>query len=215
MLDLKARRRGGVRLRQQPPWPGGRPPRDGGGLRHPGLRAGVHPAALLQRRGPVPLGRALRRPGRHRGDRPAPCWRRSPGRTRSPAGSGRRASGSHFQGLPARICWLEYGERAEMGLRFNWLVRHGKVSAPIVIGRDHLDTGSVASPNRETEGMRDGSDAIADWPPAQRHAQHRVRGELGVAAPRRRCGDRVLDPRRHGGRRRRDRRQATAASSGC
>ncbi|HJR50379.1 MAG TPA: urocanate hydratase [Gemmatimonadales bacterium] len=69
-----------------------------------------------------------------------------------------------FQGLPARICWLEYGERAEMGQRFNWLVRQGKVSAPIVIGRDHLDTGSVASPNRETEGMRDGSDAIADWP---------------------------------------------------
>jgi urocanate hydratase len=70
----------------------------------------------------------------------------------------------HFQGLPARICWLEYGERAEMGLRFNWLVRNGKVKAPIVIGRDHLDTGSVASPNRETEAMRDGSDAIADWP---------------------------------------------------
>jgi urocanate hydratase len=70
----------------------------------------------------------------------------------------------HFQGLPARICWLEYGERAEMGLRFNWLVKHGKVEAPIVIGRDHLDAGSVASPNRETEGMRDGSDAIADWP---------------------------------------------------
>ena len=70
----------------------------------------------------------------------------------------------HFQGLPARICWLEYGERAEMGLRFNWMVRKGKVAAPIVIGRDHLDTGSVASPNRETEGMLDGSDAIADWP---------------------------------------------------
>jgi urocanate hydratase len=69
-----------------------------------------------------------------------------------------------FQGLPARICWLEYGERAEMGLRFNWLVKQGKVRAPIVIGRDHLDTGSVASPNRETEAMRDGSDAIADWP---------------------------------------------------
>ena len=69
-----------------------------------------------------------------------------------------------FQGLPARICWLEYGERAEMGLRFNWLVRKGRVAAPIVIGRDHLDTGSVASPNRETEDMRDGSDAIADWP---------------------------------------------------
>jgi urocanate hydratase len=70
----------------------------------------------------------------------------------------------HFQGLPARICWLEYGERAEMGLRFNWLVKHGRVRAPLVIGRDHLDTGSVASPNRETEAMRDGSDAIADWP---------------------------------------------------
>jgi urocanate hydratase len=69
-----------------------------------------------------------------------------------------------FQGLPARICWLEYGERAEMGARFNWLVKKGKVAAPIVIGRDHLDTGSVASPNRETEGMQDGSDAIADWP---------------------------------------------------
>ncbi len=70
----------------------------------------------------------------------------------------------HFQGLPARICWLEYGERAEMGARFNWLVKKGKVAAPLVIGRDHLDTGSVASPNRETEGMKDGSDAIADWP---------------------------------------------------
>ena len=70
----------------------------------------------------------------------------------------------HFQGLPARICWLEYGERAEMGLRFNWLVRTGRVKAPLVIGRDHRDTGSVASPNRETEGMLDGSDAIADWP---------------------------------------------------
>jgi urocanate hydratase len=69
-----------------------------------------------------------------------------------------------FQGVPSRICWLEYGESAEMGLKFNWLVKKGKVDAPIVIGRDHLDAGSVASPNRETEGMRDGSDAIADWP---------------------------------------------------
>jgi len=69
-----------------------------------------------------------------------------------------------FQGLPARICWLGYGERARAGLRFNELVATGHVSAPIVIGRDHLDAGSVASPNRETEGMLDGSDAIADWP---------------------------------------------------
>ena len=69
-----------------------------------------------------------------------------------------------FQGLPARICWLGYGERARFGLAINDLVRRGVVSAPIVIGRDHLDTGSVASPNRETENMMDGSDAIADWP---------------------------------------------------
>ena len=69
-----------------------------------------------------------------------------------------------FQGLPARIFWLGQGERARFGLALNDLVRRGVVSAPIVIGRDHLDTGSVASPNRETEGMRDGSDAIADWP---------------------------------------------------
>ncbi len=69
-----------------------------------------------------------------------------------------------FQGLPARICWLEYGDRAKAGQLFNQLVRDGKVKAPIVIGRDHLDSGSVASPNRETEGMRDGSDAVADWP---------------------------------------------------
>jgi len=69
-----------------------------------------------------------------------------------------------FQGLPARICWLEYGERAKAGLKLNELVKSGKISAPIVIGRDHLDCGSVASPNRETEAMKDGSDAVADWP---------------------------------------------------
>jgi urocanate hydratase len=69
-----------------------------------------------------------------------------------------------FQGLPARICWLGYGERAEFGERINQLVKTGEISAPIVIGRDHLDCGSVASPHRETEGMKDGSDAIADWP---------------------------------------------------
>jgi urocanate hydratase len=70
----------------------------------------------------------------------------------------------HFQGLPARICWLGYGERAEFGVAMNDLVKRGEIKAPIVIGRDHLDAGSVASPNRETEGMIDGSDAIADWP---------------------------------------------------
>jgi urocanate hydratase len=69
-----------------------------------------------------------------------------------------------FQGLPSRICWLGYGERAEFGVAMNDLVKRGEIKAPIVIGRDHLDAGSVASPNRETEGMVDGSDAIADWP---------------------------------------------------
>ena len=69
-----------------------------------------------------------------------------------------------FQGLPARICWLGYGERHRLGLRFNEMVRRGELAAPIVIGRDHLDSGSVASPYRETEAMADGSDAIADWP---------------------------------------------------
>jgi len=69
-----------------------------------------------------------------------------------------------FQGLPSRICWLGQGERARAGRLFNDLVREGSVKAPLVIGRDHLDTGSVASPYRETEGMKDGSDAVADWP---------------------------------------------------
>ena len=69
-----------------------------------------------------------------------------------------------FQGLPSRICWLGYGDRAKFGLALNELVKSGEISAPIVIGRDHLDCGSVASPYRETEAMKDGSDAIADWP---------------------------------------------------
>jgi len=69
-----------------------------------------------------------------------------------------------FQGLPARICWLGYGERDKFGLALNELVKKGEITAPVVIGRDHLDSGSVASPNRETEKMQDGSEAIADWP---------------------------------------------------
>jgi urocanate hydratase len=69
-----------------------------------------------------------------------------------------------FQGLPARICWLGYGERAQFGLAINDMVKKGKLKAPVVMGRDHLDCGSVASPYRETEAMKDGSDAVADWP---------------------------------------------------
>lgn len=70
----------------------------------------------------------------------------------------------HFQGLPARICWVGLGERHRLGLAFNEMVKSGELSAPVVIGRDHLDSGSVASPNRETEAMKDGSDAVSDWP---------------------------------------------------
>ena len=69
-----------------------------------------------------------------------------------------------FQGLPARICWVGLGDRHRLGLAFNEMVRNGELKAPVVIGRDHLDSGSVASPNRETEAMRDGSDAVSDWP---------------------------------------------------
>ena len=70
----------------------------------------------------------------------------------------------HFQGLPSRICWVGLGDRHRLGLAFNEMVRDGRLKAPVVIGRDHLDSGSVASPNRETESMRDGSDAVSDWP---------------------------------------------------
>ena len=88
----------------------------------------------------------------------------------------------HFQGLPARICWLGYGERAKMGKIFNQLVADKKVKAPIVIGRDHLDCGSVASPNRETEAMKDGSDAIADWPILKRIVKCNWRSKLGFCS---------------------------------
>jgi urocanate hydratase len=70
----------------------------------------------------------------------------------------------HFQGLPARICWVGLGDRHRLGLAFNEMVASGELKAPVVIGRDHLDSGSVASPNRETEAMMDGSDAVSDWP---------------------------------------------------
>src|SRR5437667_335735 len=94
---------------------------------------------------------------------PRPC---SSGIPREPLARWIRMAGERvaYQGLPARICWLGYGERHRLGMRFNDMVARGELSAPIVIGRDHLDCGSVASPYRETEAMVDGSDAIADWP---------------------------------------------------
>ena len=120
-----------------------------------------------------------------------------------------------FQGLPARICWLGYGERDRMGLRFNELVAAGKVQAPIVIGRDHLDSGSVASPYRETEAMRDGSDAIADWPLLNALLNTASGASWVSHPPRRRRGHRPVDPRRHGGRRRRHRPGGAEARAGA
>ena len=108
-----------------------------------------------------------------------------------------------FQGLPARICWLGYGERRRLGLRFNEMVASGELSAPIVIGRDHLDSGSVASPYRETEAMADGSDAIADWPLLNALVNTACGRVVGEHPPRRRRRHRPLDPRGHGVRRRR------------
>ncbi len=107
-----------------------------------------------------------------------------------------------FQGLPARICWLGHGERHLAGLRFNELVASGEVKAPIVIGRDHLDAGSVASPYRETEAMRDGSDAIGDWPILERTDECRVGRDLGVGSPRRGRRHRLFLTCGNGGRRR-------------
>jgi urocanate hydratase len=132
-------------------------------LRLQGLRAAVHPPAVLRGRRAVPLGGAVGRPGGHLEDRRQGA-RALPGQ----AGLHRWLDGARerirFQGLPARICWLGYQERHRLGLAFNDMVARGELKAPIVIGRDHLDSGSVASPNRETEAMRDGSDAVADWP---------------------------------------------------
>ena len=111
-----------------------------------------------------------------------------------------------FQGLPARICWVGLGQRHRLGLAFNEMVRNGEVSAPIVIGRDHLDSGSVASPNRETESMKDGSDAVSDWPLLNALLNTASRRDLGVAPPRRRRRHGLFAARRHGDRRRRHRR---------
>jgi urocanate hydratase len=162
MLDLQAAGRADGRLRQQHP-PGRVRRRREGRVRVPRLRAGVHPAAVLPRQGAVPLGRALGRPGRHPQDR-----REDEGALPEDAHlhrwldmAGERIA---FQGLPARICWIGLGERHRAGLAFNEMVQSGELKAPIVIGRDHLDAGSVASPNRETEAMKDGSDAVSDWP---------------------------------------------------
>ena len=108
-----------------------------------------------------------------------------------------------FQGLPARICWVGLGDRHRLGLAFNEMVAKGEVKAPIVIGRDHLDSGSVASPNRETEAMKDGSDAVSDWPMLNALLELRLRRDLGLAPPRRRRRHGLLAARGRGHRLRR------------
>ena len=163
MLASAAAGRGHLRLRQQHPHPG-EEGRRGECLRHSRLRAGVHSAALLRRPRSVPLGRALRRPRGYLPHRPAGRW--SSSRTTRRWRDGCRWPGSAFSSRGCRRAsagWATASARSSA-----WpstaLVRSGELKAPIVIGRDHLDAGSVASPYRETEGMRDGSDAIADWP---------------------------------------------------
>ncbi len=97
-----------------------------------------------------------------------------------------------FQGLPARICWVGLGDRHRLALAFNEMVKNGELKAPIVIGRDHLGSGSVASPNRETESMKDGSDAVSDWPLLNALLNTASGATWGFTPPWRRCGHGVL-----------------------
>ena len=157
--------RRGLRLRQQHPRRRRRTRAYADAFAYPRLRARLHPAALLRGQGAVPLGGALRRPRRHRAHRPRRP-RDLPRRTSTwRAGSAWPASRSHFQGLPARICWLGYGERAKVGLAFNELVRTRRgQGADRHRPRPPRLRARSPRPNRETEAMKDGSDAIADWP---------------------------------------------------
>ena len=160
---LPRRGRRGLRLRQQPA-------RRGAGSAASSARSPTRASCPPTSGRCSARARARSAGSRSRATRPtsprptAPCSRSSPTTSASRAGSSMAGERIAFQGLPARICWLGYGERHRLGLRFNEMVRSGELKAPIVIGRDHLDSGSVASPYRETEGMADESDAIADWP---------------------------------------------------
>ena len=130
----------------------------------PGLRAGIHPAAVLPRRRPVPLGRAVRRPGRHREDRRARSRSCCPTTSICTTGSTWRKRASSSRDCPrASAGWASATGTGSASRSTRWW-RSGELKAPVVIGRDHLDSGSVASPNRETEAMRDGCDAVSDWP---------------------------------------------------
>ena len=207
-------RRRCVRLWQQPSGTGGRPSGHAVGLRDPGLCAGVHPPALLPGCRPVSLGCALGRSRRHRRHRPG-CAGHLPGRRKALARWIRQAQQRvAFQGLPARICWLEYGERAEMGERFNWLVKN-RTGA-----RSHRDRsrssghriGGLSQPrDRGNEGWLRCDRRLAA---AECAAEHRLRRQLGLASSRRRRRHRLFHSCRHGGGGRWDRRQPTGGCDG-
>jgi len=159
---LPPRRRADAGLRQQHP-PDGQGDGRGRGLRLPGLRAGLYPAALLPRVGPFRWAALSGDPEDiYRTD--AKVKELIPDDPHLHNWLDMARERIQFQGLPARICWVGLGQRHRLGLAFNEMVAKGELKAPVVIGRDHLDSGSVASPNRETEAMRDGSDAVSDWP---------------------------------------------------
>ena len=155
---------------------------------YPGFVPAYIRPLFCEGKGPFRWVGALGGPGRHprhrRGD-PRPL--RRPGAHRALDRPGARAR--PLPGTAARICWLGYGERDRAGLRFNEMVASGELRAPVVIGRDHLDAGSVASPQRETESMLDGSDAVADWPLLDALRQRRLRRLVGLHPPRRRRRD--------------------------
>ena len=206
-------RRRHVRLRQQHPR-AGREGRRRRRVRDSRLRARVHPAALLRGQGAVPLGRAVGRSGRHRARPTTSRSRCSPDDAGAvpldPAG---RASASRSRDCRRASSGSATASARASAWRINDLVRRGVVTAPIVIGRDHLDTGSVASPNRETEGMRDGSDAIADWPVLNALLNTSSRRDVGLGPSRRRRRHRLFAARRHGDRRRRHARSGREAAA--
>ena len=201
MLDFWRAGRADARLRQQHP-PDGAGRRAQGRVRVSGLRAGLYPPAVLPRHRPVPLGALSGDPEDiYRTD--ARVKELIPDDPHLHNWLDMARERIAFQGLPARICWVGLGQRHRLGLAFNEMVAAGEVKAPIVIGRDHLDSGSVASPNRETEAMQDGSDAVSDWPLLNALLNCASRRDLGVAAPRRRRRHGLLAARRHGDRLRR------------
>ncbi len=170
-------------------------------LRFSGICAGVHSAAVLRGARAVSLGGAFGRGVGYSRSTDDLVLEMFPENSILRRWIDLARKRIKFQGLPSRICWLGYGERREFGLAMNDLVKKGKIKAPIVIGRDHLDCGSVASPYRETESMKDGSDAVADWPLLNALLNTASGRVVGVDSQRRRRGDWLFAACRAGDRR--------------